>query len=819
MYGKNKSRRTRAKRMKQTSVAEAIDRKVAEQAVNGPGKPVQKAETKNNKNKSNIKIENDMKKTKKAAAKVAEEVVKEVAETRSQETVNDRDTAAAEAGTEEAQQEEKTSVELAPFKSVTRELDIELIDPSPYNPRTKFKEESIDDLAASIREKGLLSEIITRRKDDRFEIVCGERRFRAVQKCGLKTIAAKIMEMTDREAEELAITENIQRENLNPIDEAQAIRKMMKTYRCNIAKLCKTFGKTRKYIEARLSLLNLIPEVSEMLENEEIKLEIAVEFSKYSHQAQKEVYTNYFRQGAVPSWKGIAVKEFAKKMYERYMTKLRAYNFDKSKCAVCSQNTLRQELFKDLDFAVDAGCLNTACLRKKNVDYLVKRCTDALAEDPHLTLAVSYVNDTDAAVLNRLHGMGIEVAITSRHRSGYDLEEEKPVAPSEDDYEDKDEFADAMQEYTNDMEEYDHWRLDYRLGIAEGRYRRYAFILERDIEFRYEEIEQEPETTEETAGTETAPQPQKEPEKTVEKIDPTEELTNKGERLRKEYHTKIAAELIHLVTTNGKRLPKTEITPGEEALFYFSVVRTLRNDWLIGLGIEYPSDYGRLLEQMNTLTAEQKRVIQRMSVAQFCSYLNPNFIEPGSVNYKIIDVFTGMNYPEESREIKERLTASYETQFSKLQKEINRITAEHALLEAPAESEAGVIEDAVIIGEIQNATPQPVALLPEAGLAQIAEQARETMQRIEAEQNSPLNLPAADAGDGAAATALIPERAESAAEQPKPDYEQPEPEPVIPTGEPEEEPPFDDPGTEPLLPGEDGLRIDLSKENETQKAA
>ena len=130
-----------------------------------------------------------------------------------------------------------------------------------------------------------------------------------------------------------------------------------------------------------------------------------------------------------------------------------------------------------------------------------------------------------------------------------------------------------------------------------------------------------------------------------------------------------------------------------------------------------------------------------------------------------------------------------------------------------------MIEDAVIIGEIQNVTPQPVALLPEAGLAQVAEQARETMQRIEAEQSSPLRLPAADAGDGAAATVLIPERAESAAEQPKPDYEQPEPEPVIPAGEPEEEPLFDDPGTEPLLPGEDGLRIDLSKENETQKAA
>ena len=819
MYGKNKSRRTRAKRMEQTSVAEAIDRKVAEQAVNGPGKPVQKAETKNNKNKSNTKIENDMKKTKKAAAKVAEEVVKEVAETRSQETVNDQSPETVEAGSESGQSTEKTAVELAPFKSVTRELDIELIDPSPYNPRTKFKEESIDDLAASIREKGLLSEIITRKKDDRFEIVCGERRFRAVQKCGLKTIAAKIMEMTDREAEELAITENIQRENLNPIDEAQAIRKMMKTYRCNIAKLCKTFGKTRKYIEARLSLLNLIPEVSEMLENEEIKLEIAVEFSKYSHQVQKEVYTKYFRQGAVPSWKGIAVKEFAKKMYERYMTKLRAYNFDKSKCAVCSQNTLRQELFKDLDFAVDAGCLNTACLRKKNVDYLVKRCTDALAEDPHLTLAVSYVNDTDAAVLNRLHGMGIEVAITNRYRSGYDLEEEKPVAPCEDDYEDEDEFADAMQEYTNDMEEYDHWRLDYRLGIAEGRYRRYAFILERDIEFRYEEIEQEPETTEETDGTETAPQPQTEPEKTVEKIDPTEELTKKAERLKKEYHTKIAAELIHLVTTNGKRLPKTEITPVEEALFYFSVARTLRNDWLIGLGIEYPSDYGRLLEQMNTLTAEQKRVLQRMSVAQFCSYLNPNFVEPGSVNYKIIDVFTEANYPEENREIKERLTASFERQFSELQKEIDRITAEHALLEAPAESEAGVIEDAVIVEDIQDTTPKPVALLPEAGLAQVAEQARETMQRIEAEQNSPLNLPAADAGDSVAATALLPERAESATEQPKPDYEEPEPEPVIPAGEPEEEPPFDDPGTEPLLPEADGLRIDLSKENETQKAA
>ena len=116
---------------------------------------------------------------------------------------------------------------IAPFQAISMNLDISLIDPSPLNPRTIFSDEGIQELSDSIQKYGLQSEILVRPKNGRYELIFGERRLRASKKAGLTTIRAKCEDLSDSEAKIRAFIENLQRENLTPIEEGDAF-----TYPC-----------------------------------------------------------------------------------------------------------------------------------------------------------------------------------------------------------------------------------------------------------------------------------------------------------------------------------------------------------------------------------------------------------------------------------------------------------------------------------------------------------------------------------------------------------------------------------------------------------
>jgi ParB family chromosome partitioning protein len=108
-----------------------------------------------------------------------------------------------------------------------QELDIDLLTPNPRQPRTEMDDARLDELAQSIKSNGVLQPILVRRVDDRFEIVAGERRWRAAQRAGLLKVPVTVREVPDDKLLEVALVENIQRENLNPIEEAQAYKRLV----------------------------------------------------------------------------------------------------------------------------------------------------------------------------------------------------------------------------------------------------------------------------------------------------------------------------------------------------------------------------------------------------------------------------------------------------------------------------------------------------------------------------------------------------------------------------------------------------------------
>lgn len=148
-----------------------------------------------------------------------------------------------------------------------RALPVAQLSPSPLQPRKHFDEEALEELAASIREKGVLQPLLVRpRGDGHYEIVAGERRWRAAQAAGLHEVPVIIRELTDGQVLEAALIENIQRTDLNPVEEARAFKALIETFSHTQEQLSKVVGKSRSHIANSLRLLGLPGPVIELLE-------------------------------------------------------------------------------------------------------------------------------------------------------------------------------------------------------------------------------------------------------------------------------------------------------------------------------------------------------------------------------------------------------------------------------------------------------------------------------------------------------------------------------------------------------------------------
>jgi ParB family chromosome partitioning protein len=150
------------------------------------------------------------------------------------------------------------------------EVGIDEIAENPYQPRTRMNEASLDDLRQSIAEKGVLQPVILRRKAGRYELVAGERRMRAAKLANLRTIPAIVKQVSDSEALEIALVENLQREDLNPLDEARGYRELIKRFRLTQEQLAKKLGRDRSTVANALRLLNLPDEAKRGLEDGKI---------------------------------------------------------------------------------------------------------------------------------------------------------------------------------------------------------------------------------------------------------------------------------------------------------------------------------------------------------------------------------------------------------------------------------------------------------------------------------------------------------------------------------------------------------------------
>ena len=150
------------------------------------------------------------------------------------------------------------------------EIDLDLIEPNSQQPRAKFTEESLEELAQSIRANGIIQPIVVRRKGGKFQIVAGERRWRASQKAGLKKVPSIVKEVADEKLLEFALIENIQRQELNAIEEARAYKNLIETIGLTQEMIANRVGKNRTVITTFLRLLKLPNDILKLVEEEKI---------------------------------------------------------------------------------------------------------------------------------------------------------------------------------------------------------------------------------------------------------------------------------------------------------------------------------------------------------------------------------------------------------------------------------------------------------------------------------------------------------------------------------------------------------------------
>lgn len=533
------------------------------------------------------------------------------------------------------------------------------IQPSNYNPRKRFDETGLDELAESIKQQGVLQPITVRpiADTDRYEIVFGERRYRASVIAGLEEVPAIISELSDEEAQEMAVTENLQRKDVTPTEEANAYKQLIDSGRHTVETLSVLFGKSENYIRTRLNFSTLIPELAELLDADVITISVASEICRYGEDVQREVYEKYLKEGIqhYSSWRGRKAKEIAELIEQKFTIDLERYCFDKTECASCRHNTNNLLLFND---GGCGQCSNRTCLAEMNAAFLKEKAIQIAQQQPDIILC------RDPYCTN-------ETTVERLIASGYDVETinsciafpKNPIEPQIKDYDNSEDYEDALKEHEEEQADYMEICNEISQRCEAGEIALYAKIGQADITLCYVE-----KTAAQIAESDKATQ-------TI--AVQIAELEKKDKR-NKEIATENTVDDVKRVI---KEIDTTETKFGadEDRMMYFFLLSSLRKENYAAIGIDKECDYLKDEDKINVianLTAKAKAIIRR-------DFLIANFKDAFRNNgtAALLFDFAKKHMPEELANITNKYNKVYENRHKRIEEK------KVALLEQTKETE------------------------------------------------------------------------------------------------------------------------------------
>ena len=547
--------------------------------------------------------------------------------------------------TEEAPQQATFKTPLATATAET-DLDITTVHPSADNHRKTFNDASLQELAESIREVGVLQAIAVRpHTAGGYEIIYGERRYRASLLAGAKTIKATIYNnITDDEAEDMSLSENLQREQVRPTEEAKAFKRLLEKGRYDMYSLVSRFGRSEKYIYTRLKLNELYQPIGELLDNETITISVAEEISTYEPNIQKDVYEKHLKEASRDSWAGYTLKLFKKYFEEYYTTDLEQYKFDKTECKACVHNAANYNLFAEHNGC--GHCTNRKCLDTKNAAFVAKETEKLLKSDPKLVIARPYYGGMNETALQKLDKKGHEIKELNYTVSAQSFPK-APEAPRQEQFSKPKEYEQAVQTFEQKNEEYTRKVEELNRKKEEGRIKTYVKVGQTEPELCYVEINKK----------ETAPV-------TI------ETLQERDKRFKQLSVEKIVVDTKKVVREND--YPESPFTQYEDGMMYFIMLTKLQRKHYPLCGIKDQPirlDEKQRMKIVAKLTDAQKTVIKR----DFINYFLCEDAYGDNSASKLLRDFANMHFPDQYGLAKATHEEEYQKRHERLDERIKEM--------------------------------------------------------------------------------------------------------------------------------------------------
>ena len=571
--------------------------------------------------------------------------------------------------TEEAPQQATFKTPLATATAET-DLDITTIHPSTDNHRKTFNDASLQELAESIREVGILQAIAVRpRTEGGYEIIYGERRYRASLLAGAKTIKATIYNnVTDDEAEDMSLSENLQREQVRPTEEAKAFKRLLEKGRYDMYSLTARFGRSEKYIYTRLKLNELYAPIGELLDNETITVSVAEEISTYEPDIQKDVYEKHLKEGNGEDWTGYTLNLFKRYFEKYYTTDLGQYKFDKTECNTCVHNAANYNLFAEHNGC--GHCTNRKCLEAKNAAHVAKETEKLLKSDPKLVVARPYYGSRNDMALQKLDKKGHEIKELDYNVSAREFPK-APEAPKKEQFTQAKEYEQAVEIFERRNEEYARKVEELGRMKEEGRIKTYVKVGQTEPELCYVEINKK----------ETAPI-------TI------ETLQERDKRFKQLSVEKIVADTKKIVREND--YPESPFTQYEDGMIYFAMLTQLQRKHFSLFGIKdqpFALDEKQRMKIVAKLTDAQKTLIKRDFISHF---LCENGHGDNNAS-KLLRDFANMHFPDQYGLAKATHEEEYQKRHERLEERIKEMkkTEKKAAKEAEKQQTAEKTEKKV----------------------------------------------------------------------------------------------------------------------------
>ena len=547
--------------------------------------------------------------------------------------------------TEEVPQQATFKTPLATATAET-DLDIATVHPSTDNHRKTFNDASLQELAESIREVGVLQAIAVRpRTEGGYEIIYGERRYRASLLAGAKTIKAAVYNnVTDDEAEDMSLSENLQREQVRPTEEARAFKRLLEKGRYDIYSLAGRFGRSEKYIYTRLKLNELYAPVGELLDNETITISVAEEISTYEPNIQKDVYEKHLKEGNGEDWTGYTLNLFKRYFEKYYTTDLEQYKFDKTECKACVHNAANYNLFAEHNGC--GHCTNRKCLEAKNAAHVAKETEKLLKSDPKLVVARPYYGSRNDMALQKLDKKGHEIKELDYNVSAREFPK-APEAPKKERFTEPKEYEQAVETFERRNEEYARKVEELGRMKEEGRIKTYVRVGQTEPELCYVEIKRK-ETAPVTIGT----------------------LQERDKRFKQLSIEKTVADTKKIVREND--YPESPFTQYEDGMVYFAMLAQLQRRHFPLFGIKdqpFALDEKQRMKIVAKLTDAQKTVIKRDFISHF---LCENGHGDNNAS-KLLRDFANMHFPDQYGLAKATHEEEYQKRHERLEERIKEM--------------------------------------------------------------------------------------------------------------------------------------------------